>query len=120
MSEGPVNLAQACIAGDGRKGLTLERLARIKVLHEEFKREGMLDASWGHMAHEHRTELLNEVDRLRDALSKIQWQTNCGCDSIDPHTRQLINHPDLERDAMYRIATEAIGPSRTATQGTRS
>lgn len=92
--------------------LSAERLARIKVLHAEFEDRGMLAEDWGIMAHEHRAHLIEEVERLRNALSKIQWTKDCGIDSIDPVTHLGVNHADAERDLMYETATEAIGPSR--------
>jgi hypothetical protein len=65
---------------------------------------------WGGNAHI--KHLDGMIDFYVDALRKIQWQKDCGIDSIDPKTKQMINHADAERDAMYRIATEAVGPSK--------
>lgn len=55
--------------------------------------------------------LLSEsAARYREALSHIIWIKDCGIDS------SRGNHPDAERDAMYRIAKEALNPSPTVNE----
>jgi hypothetical protein len=48
-----------------------------------------------------------EIERLRKALSHIRWIKDCGIDSVND-AGLLHNHPDEERDAMYRIARAAL------------
>lgn len=67
-----------------------------------------------HFATHSTVQWLAKVTKLQTALSKIQWVKDCGIDSIDPVTRKMTNYSAEERDSMYRIATEAIGPSETA------
>ena len=72
------------------------------------------EALRGHFATHTTVEWVAKVTKLKTALSQIQWVKDCGIDSIDPVTRTMTNHPDEERDSMYRIATEAIGMSESA------
>lgn len=58
-------------------------------------------------------ECAAEIDRLRDALSRIQWVKDCGIDGKDSDGK-WVNFTAEERDVMYRIATETIGLSRHA------
>lgn len=52
-----------------------------------------------------------ELKKLREALGHIQWIKDCGVDGKDEHG-VFRNFPDTERDAMYDIATKAIGSSK--------
>ena len=61
------------------------------------------------------TQVVLYVEALKDALHHVQWTRDCGIDGADPdRPGQLRNFPADERDAMYEIATAAVGPSEEA------
>lgn len=47
------------------------------------------------------------VENYRDALKHILWVKDCGIDGTDEHG-VFRNWPEQERDAMYKIAKEAL------------
>lgn len=52
------------------------------------------------------------IAALEDAMREIQWQKDCGCDGKDPATGVWTNYADVERDAMYEIASRMVGKSK--------
>jgi hypothetical protein len=60
--------------------------------------------------------LRKRVEELEKALNGVCWQKDCGCDGPAYEGGPIINHADVERDAMYEIAREALGDKYTGPQ----
>ena len=56
--------------------------------------------------------------KAEDALRHILWVKDCGIDATDEHG-VFRNHPDAERDAMYRIAKDALKAASLASPAGR-
>lgn len=48
------------------------------------------------------------VDLYAKALGHVLWIKDCGIDGRDPADGVFKNFPEAERDAMYRVAKEAL------------
>jgi len=104
-------------AGRNREAEFLVETAAALAAAQEQTEEltGKLEAAEQHVRiardateREHATCMQAErrADALAQALSKIRWINDCGVDTVV--NGELVNGPVIERDAMYRIAGEAL------------